>query len=119
MTTIRTYTGTYNTRQAFLLGDEFSVRLLCSNCTESEALHEYDEQFGERVDRDDPALNDYDGDTLEDRIETAIDEGDIRVNDGGTMVWVSSYEWMHTFESTERAMSYVLDNDPNAVFIDE
>lgn len=64
-----------------------------------EALGEADERFGERVEADDPALADYDGDTPEERLESAVACGDARYNDGGTLVWVDPYEWVRLYRS--------------------
>lgn len=65
----------------------------------SEALQEADERFGRRIDPDDSSLQDYDGDTLEAKVESAVACGDARYNDGGTLVWVDPYEWVRLYRS--------------------
>ena len=64
-----------------------------------EAMEEADERFGTRILPDDPALADYDGDTDEERLESALDAGDARYNDGGTLVWVDPYEWVRLYRN--------------------
>lgn len=67
--------------------------LVTIGASPEEAYHEYQERFGARVELDDPALDDYPGQTIEDRILAAQETGDVHVNDGGTMTWVDPYEW--------------------------
>lgn len=64
-----------------------------------EALGEADERFGSRIEPDDSSLQDYDGDTLEAKVESAVAAGDARYNDGGTLVWVDPYEWVRLYRS--------------------
>jgi hypothetical protein len=93
-------------RGVFLIGHEFGPRLLAVNAELADAIDEYDERFGERVDLSDSALADYDGATTDARIESAMDCGDIRVNHCGTMVWVSHYEWCREFASESDALKF-------------
>ena len=103
--TIKTYQGCDNVKCVFVLGHEFGPCLLATNCDVSEAFEEYDERFGERVDMNDPALEDYEGWTTAQRIESAMNAGEIRVNSGGTTVWVSHYEWVREYQNIDDAKS--------------
>ena len=104
---IKVYTGCGRSDRAFVLGHEFGPCLLALSCGEGEALDVYDEEFGHRVDFNDSDLNDFPGDTLADRVESAMNDGEIRVNDGGTYVWVSHYEWMKEFAGVEQAKEFI------------
>lgn len=64
-----------------------------------EALNEADERFGSRIEPDDSSLQDYEGDTLEAKLESALDCGEARYNDGGTLVWVDPHEWVRMYRS--------------------
>ena len=80
----------------YVLGAQFGP-MLWANCSgPEEALHEWDERHGERVDWENDAstLADY-GTTQEAQLEAAMNYGDIRINDGGTMVWVDPDEWVN------------------------
>ena len=87
-----------------VLGYEFGPCLFAFDCDLEEALNEFDERFGQRVEDDDPDLADY-GDTPETQWDRALNDGDIRINDGGTAVWVSHYEWMREFNSRKAALA--------------
>ena len=101
------YEGTDSVTEVFVFGAQFGPQLVCSSATPEDALSEFDEQFGERVTADDVAIQDYKGATTEAKIEAAMSSGDIRINDGGTTVWVDPYEWMETFENrTAAAQKY-------------
>lgn len=96
------------------LGAEF----IAFNCDLTEAINEFDERFGERCEPTDAALADYlteseasqkvdaaDAKTIaEARMHKAMDEGDVRMNDGGTCVWVDPSEWAKTFDDVRAAM---------------
>lgn len=89
--------------RAIVVGDAFGPRLLCAGASLEEAIDEWDERHGLRVEPDDSALADYQGESVQDRIEAAVNCGDIRMNDGGTMVWVDHCEWFRTFSSVREA----------------
>ena len=84
---------------------------LYANCSGvEEALDEWDERHGTRVDweTDRATLADYDGATIEEQVESAMMAGDLRMNDGGTTVWVDHYEWMRgPFRTLSDAMRAV------------
>lgn len=109
------YQGVSNARYSSDHGERFHVlggacgpMLLCAHALLEEAFDEWDERHGERVDvvADATTLADYEGDTVEERIEDAMSHGDIRVNDGGTMVWVDPYEWCRSFRTGREAGQY-------------
>lgn len=100
------YVGTDRTRRAFVLGVQFGPMLLACCCDLSEAIDEWDERYGRRVDPADSDLLDYNGATTEERIESAMSAGDLRINDGGTMVWVDPYEWMREFPTVRDAGAF-------------
>lgn len=83
---------------AIVVGDEFGPVLLCVGHSVETALSEWDERHGQRVEPEDSALADYSG-----GIEGALESGDVRVNDGGTLVWVSHYEWFREFRTVREA----------------
>jgi len=108
-------------RSTFVLGDEFGPSMVAHRSSESDAMSEYDERFGERVDLDDPSLDDYDDEdargqfSAEDweamtpsarRVAAAEHAGDVRTNDGGTVVWVNHHEWMREFQSLRAAVRF-------------
>ena len=79
----------------YVLGGAYGPQLYANCSGLEEAIDEFDERHGDRVDWDADAstLADYDGETVEEQFESAMNDGDIRVNDGGTTVWVDHYEW--------------------------
>lgn len=91
-----------------VLGTQFGPMLLCANASLEDALDEWDERYGERVDVviDRTTLTDYDGATAQEQIESAMNCGDIRINSGGTMVWVDHYEWVRSFRTGREAGRY-------------
>lgn len=94
----------YRGHSNFVLGAQFGPMLLAVNCCGlQQASDEWDERHGERVEPDDAALADYEGETVADRIESAMNDGDIRINDGGTTVWVDHYEWVREFATPAEA----------------
>lgn len=94
-------------RGVWLVGHQFGPVVFAIGCDLAEAIDEYDERDRARhVDPSDPDLADYPGDTLAERIEAAMADGDIRVNDGGTMVWVDPYEWIRQFRTVREAGLY-------------
>ena len=97
------YVGCDRSPRAFVLGWQFGPKMLATCCSLEEAIVEFDERYGTRVEADDSALLDYDGATTDERIESAMAQGDIRVNDGGTMVWVDPYEWAREFATIREA----------------
>lgn len=92
-------------RGVFVLGWQFGPMLLADETTCEEALSEFDERFGERIEPGDQSLADYDGASDSERIEAAMDCGDARINDGGTAVWADPYEWIREFASVEAALA--------------
>lgn len=83
---------------AIVVGDEFGPVLLFVGHSVETAIDEWDERHGQRVDPEDAALADYPG-----GIEGALESGDARVNDGGTVVWVNHYEWVREFRTVREA----------------
>ena len=104
------YEGTYHGersargRKVFVLGAQFGPMLYCIGADCEEALNEFDERHGRRVGTyaDDIDLRDY-GPDAESAIENAMNDGDVRINDGGTVVWVDHYEFMHEFANLKEA----------------
>lgn len=94
-------------QKAYVLGFQFGPMLLVVSNSIEEAIDEFDERFGERVDlqADAGILSDY-GPNTESAIDAAMSSGDIRINDGGTMVWVDHYEWCREFDSIRSAADY-------------
>lgn len=94
-----------------VIGHPFGACLIAFHCSPEEALDEFDERFGERVEETDSALQDYGnpGDTVAEKVDSAINAGDIRINDGGTTVWVDPHEWMRTFKDVREAMRCFLE----------
>lgn len=102
-------------RGVYVLGHQFGPCLLVEGSSAESALSEFDEQYGERVDTEDAALLDYEGAEIGDRLERAMACGDIRCNDGGTLVWVDSYEWVLDFGSVESALAFYREDFPSFV----
>lgn len=100
------YEGTDDTRKVFVLGYQFGPMMITRNASLEEAIDEFDEKFGTRVKPNDPDLKDY-GDTPEEAVEEAMNSGDIRINDGGTMVWVDHSEWFREFPNYGSAMKWI------------
>jgi len=94
-------------QKAYVLGVQFGPMLLVVTNSIEEAVNEWDERYGTRVDFDADAdtLEDYGPDT-ESALEAAMSHGEIRINDGGTMVWVDPYEWCREFDSIRAAADY-------------
>jgi hypothetical protein len=101
---IQKYVGTG--RGVFVLGHAFGPCLLAVDSDMGEAFDEWDERFGERFQSEDRALADYEGDTPEAKFENAMICGDIRINDGGTAVWVDPYEWVREFKTEDEAIAH-------------
>ena len=90
-------------RGCIVIGHQFGPCLYAFECDLEEAIDEFDERYGTRVDANDPDLADY-GDTPDEQFEKAMSDGEIRINDGGTVVWVDHYEWMREFDSRRAAL---------------
>lgn len=80
-------------RPRFVFGDMFGPKFIaCARGEASpdsllmEALNEWDERFGERADFSSDA-----------GLEQALNDGEARVNDGGTIVYVDPYEWFREY----------------------
>lgn len=99
----RIYLGTYagersaRGRRCFVLGFQFGPMLYAIGCDESEALDEFDERLGDRVEPDEFPEADF---------EKALADGEIRINDGGTVVHVDHYEWIHEFRNFREAWTH-------------
>lgn len=91
----------FNWGKWFAFGHQFGPTLFVKAMDEGEVLDVWDEHCGERVDPSDPALLDYDvtdgqlkeadGGRLGACFFAAMNCGDIRMNDGGTVVWVDPH----------------------------
>lgn len=104
----RFYRGCDHRASVYVFGHAFGWQLLTVEADLDDALDEYDERFGTRVDfeADASTLADYDGATLDDQVESAMSAGDIRVNSGGTTVWVDHYEWVREFATVRAARAF-------------
>lgn len=91
--------------RAFVFGHQFGSVFVAITDSLDEALDQWDEDHGRRVELDDPDLADYGPDT-DAAIEKALDDGDIRINDGGTTVWVDHYEWVREFPTIADAFAF-------------
>lgn len=93
---------------AHVYGYLFGPKLLAVTDSIDEVIDEADERFGRRVDlvADARDLADFDGDSIEEQIESAIMHGEIRVNGGGTMVWVDPHEWLRSFHTVREAADF-------------
>lgn len=93
-------------QKATVWGHQFGPTMLAVGPAH-ESVDEWDERHGMRVDpvADLATLRDY-GPTVDDAIEAAMNEGDIRINDVGTMVWVDHYEWCREFDSIAEAAKF-------------
>lgn len=114
---IRKYFGTGS--NVFVVGNQFGPCLLAIDSDIQETIDEYDERFGDRVNPEDSALKDYEGETLDDRITSAMESGDIRINDGGTMVWVDPYEWVKEFPTEAAAIAWIREWSRSPIEIEE
>lgn len=94
----------------YLFGWQFGpVVAICADGIGA-ALDVWDEHYGQRVDvvADADTIRDYapakgyegDDDTAA-RLCTALDDGDVRINDGGTTVWVDHSEWCREIAPSE------------------
>jgi hypothetical protein len=95
------YIGTDRTESVYILGGEFGPLLLTVHADCQDALDEYDERHGQRVEDDPDALADIGG------IEAGIEAGEVRINSGGTTVFVSPYEWLREFPSMRAARAWM------------
>lgn len=103
--------------KAYVLGHQFGACLVAITDSLDAAFDEFDERFGERVKfdgSDDTTLSDYhqqqEDETIDDWRVAAVDKatecGDIRINDGGTVVWADHYEWIREFDSIGAAFAF-------------
>ena len=93
--------------KCFVFGHQFGPGFIAlADCIE-DAIDEWDERHGQRVDyeADAATLRDY-GPTDEEAIDKAMCDGDIRINSGGTTVWVDHYEWVREFDSIAAAFAF-------------
>lgn len=99
--------------RVFVLGFQFGPQLIVLGGDCADALGEFDEHFGERIDiqADAKTLADYDGATPEEQLESAMNCGEARMNDCGTLVWVDPYEWCNEYRSLEAAKAALSDWD--------
>lgn len=89
--------------RAFVVGSAFGPHLLAVTDDAIDAIDEWEERHGERVDPTDSALADYPGATVEARVEAAIADGDIWVGSGGTMTWADHYLWVREYPNAREA----------------
>ena len=89
----------------FLMGWQFGPVAAILATSAGDAVDEWDEHYGERVDPDDPALSDYvcpPDASARSRVCAAMDAGDVRINGGGTTVWVDPHETMRELRTPLR-----------------
>ena len=93
--------------RCFVMGHQFGPGFVALTDDLEDAMDEWDERHGQRVDyeADAIALRDY-GPTDEEATEKALEDGDIRINSGGTAVWVDPYEWIREFDSIAAAFAF-------------
>jgi len=89
-----------------VLGSAFGPMLLCADCDLEEAFDEWTERHCEPFDPNDSAIQDYKGETLDARIEDAMNEGELRMTSGGTLAWADHYEWCRSFKTGREAGRY-------------
>lgn len=104
---VHVYEGCKRGAEVYVYGHEFGPLMLAKSCGIGEAIDEADERFGDRVDFNDTTLLDFKGADVHERIESAMGSGDIRVNDGGTTVWVNPYEWIREFPDEAAALAWL------------
>lgn len=112
------YQGTSCSRSAFVIGDEFGPCILATNCSLEDAIDEWDERHGKRVDfdLDRECIRDYTeyDDSPNEEFPGffgAMNCGDIRINDGGTIIWVNHYEWFREFPTVKEAGKFFENRD--------
>lgn len=111
---MKPYLGSYHGeksargRRCYVLGYQFGAQLLTVGADLEEALDELDERYGERVGSfaEDATLRDY-GYDAETALEVALSCGDVRINGGGTTVWVDQYEWCREFANATEALRFL------------
>jgi len=88
----------------YLFGHQFGPVFLAIKSTFEEALSEWDERHGERADdlEDDAAF------------DAALADGEVRVNDGGTVVYVDHYEWFREYDTGADLRAALEDLSPSA-----
>ena len=93
--------------KCFVFGHQFGPVFVAITDDLEDAIDEWDERHGQRVDYEEDAttLRDY-GPTDEEAVEKAMYDGDIRINSGGTTVWVDHYEWVREFDSIAAAFAF-------------
>ena len=91
--------GWDDSKPSWVFGWQFGPVFIAYRCGLEEACDEWDEQHGQRLEDDLQSLADYKGEDDAERLETAMADGDLRCNDGGTMVWVDPYEWCREFSN--------------------
>lgn len=87
-----------------VIGTQFGASLIAFHSTLEDAIDEWDERFGERLENDLAALADYPGADNTAKIDAAHNDGALRTNDGGTTVWVDHYEWFRESTDAREAM---------------
>lgn len=106
----RTYT--LDEDRFFVFGLHSGPYMIATHSGLQEAIDEWDERYGQRVQPDDPDLMDW-GVTPEEGLDNALQAGEIRVNGGGILVWVDPYEWMQGFPSMRRLVLWFREQYPD------
>jgi len=83
----------------YVVGAPFTDPVFAVGVSADDAMSEFDERHGSRVEPTDPALDDY-----ENGIEGALGCGDARYNDGGTLVWASPDEYLRAYPTLRDAV---------------
>lgn len=81
----------------YVAGEQFGARLLIMADhfqAAWEIATEHGVIIGAPVEEDDPALNDFEGETLGDRLESALNSGEIDYVDMVGPCWTDHYGWM-------------------------
>lgn len=102
-TSFYNYNGRSGETSVHVLGAQFGPMLLAVDCTAEEALEEFTDRHCEGLDDDLPALEDYEGDTIEEKVDSASNAGDLRHVDGSGWKWVDHYEWIRSFRTVKEA----------------
>lgn len=83
----------------YVVGAPFTDPVFACGVSLQDAINEFDERHGIRVQPQDVTVHDY-----ENGIEGAMNCGDVRVNDGGTIVWVDPNEYFRQYASLRDAI---------------
>lgn len=86
--------------RAFVVGCQFGPMLLAIGARIEDALEEYAERYCETIQPDDPALADYGGETVAERLDSADQAGDVAWS-GGVPHWEDPYLWVREFKGRD------------------